>query len=61
MKTLKNWNLQCQQNNRIDIECEYGFFLHIFVLEEDIFRIAFSKDHQFRLPNTWAISQNQSD
>lgn len=61
MKTLKNWNLQCQQNNRIDIECEYGFFLHIFVLEEDIFRIAFSKDHQFRLPNTWAISPNQSD
>ncbi len=30
MKTLKNWNLQCQQNNRIDIECEYVFF-YIFL------------------------------
>lgn len=61
MKTLKNWTYQQHINNRIDIECEYHLKLHIFVLEEDIFRVAFSQNEQFRIPKTWAITPNQAD
>lgn len=31
------------ENNRIDIQCERDIGLHIFVLEKDIFRIAFTR------------------
>ncbi|SMB87648.1 alpha-glucosidase [Pasteurella testudinis DSM 23072] len=61
MKTLKNWQLIGQANNRIDIQCDYCWKLHIFVLEQDIFRIAFSQDENFRVPQTWAVTPNQSD
>ena len=61
MKTLKNWQLINQENNRIDIQCEHGWKLHIFILEEDIFRVAFSQNNKFRVPQTWAIAPNQSD
>ncbi|OBW95435.1 glycoside hydrolase family 31 protein [Gallibacterium salpingitidis] len=61
MKTLKNWIYQKQANNQIDIECEHNFKLHIFVLEEDIFRVAFSRNNEFRVPHTWAITPNKKD
>lgn len=61
MKTLKNWKFIRQENNRLDIQCDYGWKLHIFVLEQDIFRIAFSQDDHFRVPQTWAITPNQAD
>ncbi|MFC0309317.1 TIM-barrel domain-containing protein [Gallibacterium trehalosifermentans] len=61
MKTLKNWSFKSNEKNRIDIECEHNWYLHIFILEEDIFRVAFSQNYLFRLPDTWAITPNQSD
>ncbi|TNH08473.1 glycoside hydrolase family 31 protein [Testudinibacter sp. TR-2022] len=61
MKILKNWEFIHQENNRIDIQCDYSWKLHIFVLEQDIFRVAFSQDDHFRVPQTWAITPNQAD
>lgn len=61
MKSLKSWRLIAHQNNQIDIDCEYGIQLHIFVLEQDIFRIAFSRYGQFKVDKTWAITPNQTD
>ncbi|KGQ69547.1 alpha-glucosidase [Chelonobacter oris] len=61
MKTLKNWQLLNQDNNRIDIQCEYHWKLHIFVLEDDIFRVVFSQHDNFRVPQTWAVTPNQTD
>lgn len=56
MKTLKNWKFIKSENNRVDIQCERDVGLHIFVLEEDIFRIAFARDNEFKVPATWAVS-----
>lgn len=61
MKTLKNATFLKQENNRIDIQCERDYQLHIFVLEEDIIRVAFTKHSAFKLDRTWAISPNQED
>ncbi|VEI44587.1 Alpha-glucosidase [Actinobacillus equuli] len=43
MKTLNLIKFLKEENNRIDIECERDYLLHIFVLEKDIIRVAFSK------------------
>lgn len=61
MKTLKLIKFLKEENNRIDIACERDYFLHIFVLENDIIRVAFSKNYQFKLDITWAITPNQED
>lgn len=61
MKTLKLIKFLKEENNRIDIACERDYFLHIFVLENDIIRVAFSKNYQFKLDRTWAITPNQED
>ncbi|MFU2080654.1 TIM-barrel domain-containing protein [Avibacterium endocarditidis] len=61
MKTLKRWQYVKQAENHIQLECEYQFSLHIFILEQDIFRIAFSHNGEFRLPDTWSISPNGAD
>lgn len=61
MKTLKAAGFLTRQHNRIDIQCEHDITLHIFVLEEDIFRIAFTRNNKFKVPHTWAIAPNQQD
>ena len=61
MKTLKLIRFLKNENNRIDIECERGYILHIFVLEQDIIRVAFSKQNGFKLDRTWAITPNRTD
>ncbi|PJG84152.1 TIM-barrel domain-containing protein [Caviibacterium pharyngocola] len=61
MKTLKSANYLKEENNRIDIECDHGYLLHLFILEDDIIRVAFSKNNQFKLDRTWAITPNQTD
>ncbi|PJG84722.1 TIM-barrel domain-containing protein [Conservatibacter flavescens] len=61
MKTLKQVTLLKNENNRIDIQCEHQWKLHIFVLEQDIFRVAFTQNDTFRVPQTWAITPNQPD
>ncbi|HBO37485.1 MAG TPA: alpha-glucosidase [Pasteurellaceae bacterium] len=61
MKTLKLIKFLKEERNRIDIECERDYLLHIFILEEDIIRIAFSKKNRFKLDRTWAITPNQTD
>ncbi|WGE57393.1 glycoside hydrolase family 31 protein [Actinobacillus equuli] len=61
MKTLNLIKFLKEENNRIDIECERDYLLHIFVLEKDIIRVAFSKNYQFKLDRTWAITPHQED
>ncbi|WP_040975971.1 glycoside hydrolase family 31 protein [Necropsobacter massiliensis] len=61
MKTLISATFLKKQGNRIDIQCERDITLHIFVLEEDIFRIAFTRNHEFKVPHTWAIAPDQQD
>lgn len=61
MKTLKGWQFLKNENHRVDFQCEYGYQLHLFILEEDMIRVAFVKNEQFNVPHTWAITPNQSD
>lgn len=61
MKVLKNWQFITQENNHINIQCERGIGLHIFILEKDIFRIAFTRNNKFKVPSTWSISPNSDD
>ncbi len=61
MKTLKLINFLKNENNRVDIQCERNYVLHIFVLEQDIIRVAFSKENRFKSDRTWAITPNQTD
>lgn len=37
MKTLKQWQFIKNEKNRIDLACDHGFILHIFVLEMTLF------------------------
>ena len=61
MKTIKNWQFIKNHNHRIDISCDHGYQLHIFVLENDMLRVAFTKNNEFKVPHTWAITPNQTD
>ncbi|HHF3660672.1 TPA: TIM-barrel domain-containing protein, partial [Haemophilus influenzae] len=61
MKTIKNWQFVENHNHRIDIACDHSYQMHIFVLENDLLRVAFTKNKEFKVPHTWAITPNQSD
>ncbi|WP_443092531.1 TIM-barrel domain-containing protein [Basfia succiniciproducens] len=61
MKTLKQAKFLKQEGNRIDIQCERDYVLHLFVLEQDIIRVAFTRKNSFKLDRTWAISPNCED
>ncbi|WP_439235138.1 TIM-barrel domain-containing protein [Lonepinella koalarum] len=61
MKTLKLIKLLKNEHNRVDIQCERDYVLHIFVLEQEMFRVAFSQKNQFKLDRSWAITPNRTD
>lgn len=61
MKTLKQAQFLKQEGNRVDIQCERDYILHIFVLEQDIIRVAFTQKNSFKLDRTWTISPNHDD
>ncbi len=61
MKTLKQATFLKQEGNRVDIQCERDYVLHLYVLEQDIIRVAFTQKNSFKLDRTWAISPNQDD
>ena len=61
MKTLKQATFLKQEGNRVDIQCERDYVLHLYVLEQDIIRVAFTQKNAFKLDRTWAISPNQDD
>lgn len=61
MKTLKLVKFLQQENNRVDIQCDQGYILHLFVLEQDIIRVAFSQQNSFKLDRTWTVTPNQED
>lgn len=43
MKSIKHWKLIRNHNHQIEISCDHGYKMHIFVLENDLLRIAFTK------------------
>lgn len=61
MKSIKHWKLIRNHNHQIEISCDHGYKMHIFVLENDLLRIAFTKNNTFKVPHTWAIAPNQTD
>lgn len=61
MKTLKQATFLKQEGNRVDIQCERDYVLHLYVLEQDIIRVAFTQKNSFKLDRTWAISPNRDD
>lgn len=61
MKTLKQATFLKQAGNRVDIQCERDYVLHLYVLEQDIIRVAFTQKNSFKLDRTWAISPNRDD
>lgn len=61
MKTLKQARFLKQEGNRVDIQCERDYVMHIYVLEQDIIRVAFTQKNTFKLDRTWAITPNQDD
>ncbi len=61
MKTLKQARFLKQEGNRIDIQCERDYVMHIYVLEQDIIRVAFTQKNTFKLDRTWTITPNQDD
>lgn len=61
MKTLKQATFLRREGNRIDIQCERDYILHIYVLEQDIIRVAFTQKNTFKLDRTWAITPNRND
>lgn len=61
MKTLKHWQLLAVENNRIDIACDNKHVMHIFVLEQNMFRILIKNKGELRLNKTWTVAPNQQD
>ncbi|MDG2957100.1 glycoside hydrolase family 31 protein [Bisgaard Taxon 10/6] len=61
MKTLKQATFLKQEGNRVDIQCERDYVLHLYVLEQDVIRVAFTQKNSFKLDRTWAISPNRDD
>lgn len=61
MKVLKSVAFLQNENNRVDIRCERGYILHIFVLEQDVIRVAFSRGSRFKSDRSWTIAPNQTE
>jgi alpha-glucosidase len=61
MKTLKHWQLQQVVENEITLLCDNKHTLHIYVLEQHLFRILIKKNQELRLDRTWTVSPNAAD
>ena len=61
MKTLKNWQLVDHRKNEIVLQCDNRHTLHIYVLEENVFRVLFKNSNELRLDRTWTIAPGGRD
>ncbi|GLO62667.1 glucosidase [Vibrio sp. MACH09] len=61
MKSVKQWQLIKQENNRIDLQCDDRHLLHIFVLEQDVIRVMFQNKCELRLDRTWSVAPDKKD
>lgn len=56
MKTLKNWTLQQQLTDRIELNVDNRHCFCLYVLEQDLFRVLIKQNNQLALDRTWTIA-----
>lgn len=59
MKTLKNWTLTKQDENQVILTLDGKHSLHLYVLEEKLFRVLIKRQQGLALDRTWSIAPQQ--
>ncbi|MEA9392056.1 glycoside hydrolase family 31 protein [Acerihabitans sp. TG2] len=59
MKTLKNWVLQQQTANYIELLVDNHHILRLYVLEPTLFRVLIKRNGKLALNRTWSIAPQQ--
>ena len=56
MKTLKNWTLDTQSANHLELLVDSQHCLCLYVLEENLFRVLIKRKGELALDRTWSIA-----
>ncbi|AIR67227.1 glycoside hydrolase family 31 protein [Cedecea neteri] len=59
MKTLKNWTLVKQDDSQVILTLDGKHSLHLYVLEEKLFRVLIKRHQGLALDRTWSIAPQQ--
>ena len=59
MKTLKNWTIDTQSANHLELLVDNQHRLCLYVLEENLFRVLIKRKGQLALDRTWSIAPEQ--
>jgi alpha-glucosidase len=61
LAAVPNFQLLDQTSGRLTLQSAEGYLVHIFVLEEDILRVAVLPGGKFNFPRSWAIAPGSED
>ena len=61
MKTIKNWLFTEHRQNEVILQCDNHHALHIYVLENNLFRVLIKNRNELRLDRTWTIAPDKND
>ncbi|WP_067582266.1 glycoside hydrolase family 31 protein [Endozoicomonas ascidiicola] len=61
MKTIKAWQLSEHRKNEIILKCDNRHSLHIYILEQNLFRVLVKNSNELRLDRTWTIAPDKKD
>lgn len=59
MKTLKNWTLAKQDDSQVILTLDGKHSLHLYVLEDKLFRVLIKRQQGLALDRTWSIAPQQ--
>jgi alpha-glucosidase len=59
MKTLKNWTVDTQSANHLELLVDNQHRLCLYVLEENLFRVLIKRKGELALDRTWSIAPEQ--
>ncbi|WP_312739262.1 glycoside hydrolase family 31 protein [Cedecea neteri] len=59
MKTLKNWTLTKQDDSQVILTLDGKHSLHLYVLEDKLFRVLIKRQQCLALDRTWSIAPQQ--
>ena len=59
MKTLKNWTVDTQSANHLELLIDNQHRLCLYVLEENLFRVLIKRKGELALNRTWSIAPEQ--
>ncbi|AIR63063.1 alpha-glucosidase [Cedecea neteri] len=59
MKTLKNWTLAKQDDSQVILTLDGKHSLHLYVLEDKLFRVLIKRQQGLELNRTWSIAPQQ--